>query len=216
MNDKLTSYDKLMGLVKSGTRVLDIGCASGYFGKRLIDTKGCKVWGIEIDREKAEEARKFYEDVYVGTIEDERFLNSIEPKFDIIIFADVIEHLHNPEPVLKFAARQRNENGYILLSVPNIGHWQIIKDLILGRFDYEETGLLDRTHLHFYTRNSLERLLSSCKLEIMSRDRTLGIFVSEANRILLWVKFKIALIKLLSNIFPDLFTYQFIYKVKPI
>lgn len=213
--NKFTHYDKLIELVKDGSMVIDVGCSSGYFGKRLIDEKGCIVRGIEIDEIKANEAKMFYKDVYTSSIEDEIFLNSIKEKFDTVIFADVIEHIQNPKPVLMLAGRWLNDDGYILLSVPNVGHWSVIKNLVFGKFEYEELGLLDRNHLRFYTRKSIERLLGECDLDIVLRDSTLGIFVDDIKRSSHWVRFKITLIKLLSRIFPDLFTYQFIYKARP-
>lgn len=213
--NKFTHYDKLIELVKDGAMVLDVGCSSGYFGKRLIDEKGCIVRGIEIDEIKANEAKRFYKDVYTSSIEDEIFLNSIKEKFDTVIFADVIEHIQNPKPVLRLAGRWLNDDGYILLSVPNVGHWSIIKDLIFGKFEYRELGLLDRSHLRFYTRKSIERLLDECDLDIVLRDSTLGIFVDDIKKSSPGARFKITLIKLLFRIFPDLFTYQFIYKARP-
>lgn len=130
-------------------KVLEIGCD---LGATLLEVKNrypnSKVYGLEIN-ETAAEIAKHLAEVKVGNIEEENL--PFTEKFDYIIFGDVLEHLHNPQSVVEYCKTKLKRNGYILASIPNIMHVSVIQELLNGRFSYQDTGLLDKTHIHFFT-----------------------------------------------------------------
>lgn len=148
--------------VPSGSRVLDIGCAAGYLGDKLIKEKNCQVWGIESDHQSADLAKQAgYEEVIEAKIETVFQDNLLGQNiFDVIIMADVLEHLLDPVEILKQAKKLISTDGLVIVSLPNVSHYSIRFGLLFGRFDRTETGILDKTHLHFYIR---ETALALCR-----------------------------------------------------
>lgn len=144
-------------------KILDVGTASGYLGK-IWRASGHYVAGIEYDAATAEKARGYYDAFQVADIE--KFAFSYRQEFDYIVFADVLEHLRDPAAVLRRCIPALKESGKIIISVPNIANWIIRLGLLLGKFDYMDRGILDRTHLRFFTMRSLNQLMSevSCKV----------------------------------------------------
>lgn len=155
-------HDAALGWIPEGARVLDVGCATGYFARRLVEERGCTVAGIEGDREAADKARAVCERMYVGDLSDRRFLEDIREQVGVVFLGDVVEHLADPAPLLRCARSWLAPGGFLVCSVPNVAFWKIRLELARGRFDYQEIGILDRTHLRFYTRRSFERLLAEC------------------------------------------------------
>lgn len=152
-------HKKVIALTGYNKRVLDIGCSSGYMAQILKESYGCQVVGIEGDSTAAVAARAFCEQVIVGDIEDAKVLAAATGKYDVIIMADILEHLKDPKQVLAKAREFLSPEGYILVSGPNIACWEIRKSLLLGRFRYEESGILDRTHLRFFTYDTWRELI---------------------------------------------------------
>jgi 2-polyprenyl-3-methyl-5-hydroxy-6-metoxy-1,4-benzoquinol methylase len=128
-----------------------------------------------------------------------------------VLLADVLEHTRNPMSVLKKVGDWLAENGIIILSVPNVAHLSVRLSLLAGRFDYMERGILDKTHLKFFTRNSIDNLLKEIGYSIIERDITplplLEILGVKRNRMLDCVE---SLYYHLSKIWKTLFAYQFI------
>jgi 2-polyprenyl-3-methyl-5-hydroxy-6-metoxy-1,4-benzoquinol methylase len=155
--------------------VLDVGCATGYLGKEIMkEVKGIDVFGVEVDCETAREAKKFYSEVII------KDLNSIGRgsvgeineifrgrRFDLIIFADVLEHLINPSLVLAyFVNNYLKKGGKIIISLPNVAHLSIRLNLLLGRFEYTQMGILDKTHLRLYTLASAKKMIKESGLVV--------------------------------------------------
>ncbi len=138
--------------------ILDVGCAAGRLGSELKAKLGAEVWGIENVPDMAKQARNVLDKVYSGDV-NEIALTLPPNHFDAIIFADVLEHLPDPSVTLKRLLPTLTPNGKIIISIPNVRHWSVIKGLLEGQWEYEEAGLLDRTHLRFFTRASFEKLL---------------------------------------------------------
>lgn len=130
-------------------RVLEIGCD---LGANLLGIKNkypnCMVYGLEIN-DAAVDIAQYLAEVKVGNIEQKCI--PFEETFDYIIFGDVLEHLHNPQEVIKYCKEKLTEHGCIVACIPNFMHISIMQQLLNGRFQYQDTGLLDRSHIHFFT-----------------------------------------------------------------
>jgi methionine biosynthesis protein MetW len=153
------THEAALEWIARGSRVLDVGCATGYFARRLAEEKGCRVVGVEGDSHAAAEARSYCERVHVGDLAEGAFLEKIEERVDVVFFGDVIEHLADPSPLLDRAHAWLKSGGQVICSVPNVAYWKIRYELLRGRFDYQEIGILDRNHLRFYTRESFAKRL---------------------------------------------------------
>ncbi|MDQ3850918.1 MAG: class I SAM-dependent methyltransferase [Actinomycetota bacterium] len=147
------THAKLLELVPPGATVLDAGCSSGYLAEPLA-ARGCRVTGLEVDPAAARAAERWCERVIVGDVE--RMDLPLEPAtFDAILCGDVVEHLRDPQAALARLRPFLRPGGRLVLSTPNVANWAIRLSLLLGRFEYTDRGLLDRTHTHLFTRRSL-------------------------------------------------------------
>ncbi len=154
------SLSLIIERIKPNSKVLEFGPANGRMTKYLQQELGCSVYAVELDKEAAKDAGKYCEEIIVGNIEDYEWMERYQNvKFDYIVFADVLEHLYNPQKVLKEAKQLLHEKGSILFSIPNIAHNVIIMDLLEDRFTYHAVGLLDDTHIRFFTKTSLDELV---------------------------------------------------------
>lgn len=165
LENKNSSWTLIYEQIDKGSKVLDIGCSSGYFDKILIDDKKCIVDGIELDANDAKKARKICRTVTEGNIEDDNFpLEKLDTKYDYILFIDVLEHLIDPAQALKKVARLLNSKGKIIFSIPNMANSAVRLQLLQGNFDYESEGLLDETHLHYYTAKTIDTMVQKSGL----------------------------------------------------
>ena len=158
-DDKNKPWYKIIGQISANTRVLDIGCSSGSLGELLKKEKGCQVVGVDLDKDDIEIAKKKLDQAFVLNIESDEL--GILGTFDFVIFADVIEHLVDPVGVLKRVKTLLNSKGSVLFSIPNMAHMSTRLMLLKGRFKYGEIGLLDKTHIHFYDKEEIERVFNS-------------------------------------------------------
>ena len=136
--------------------VLDVGCGEGGLG-RIFKQMGCRVVGIEVERGPATVAEKHYDRVYVADM-DSFDLPFDGQSFDHIICADVLEHLRNPWDVLARLCPLLKSEGSLVASIPNIRNVETIADLLKGNFSYSNWGIMDETHLRFFTRRSIEKM----------------------------------------------------------
>ncbi|MDD5448668.1 MAG: methyltransferase domain-containing protein [Actinomycetota bacterium] len=172
LSDSNSAHTKEIELIGYGKRVLDFGCATGNVAK-VLKERGCYVVGIEIDPAMAEEAAKVCDRVIVCDLDTVDLVAEVgEEKFDVCLFGDVIEHLKYPSRLLAQARDVLESGGYIVVSVPNIAHASVRLMLLEGRFDYADMGILDDTHLHFFTRQSISDLLESCGYLVETVDFT--------------------------------------------
>ena len=167
--DKNFWFGRLIG---SGKRILEVGCATGYVGEHLVRRQQCRVVGVEYVDKAAENAvgRGCYEQVIVGDIQDPATVAVLDPgAFDFVLFGDVLEHLMQPERALENVKPLLKPGGHILICVPSIVHWSIRRDILLGRFQYTDTGPLDRTHVHFFTPKTARDLVTEAGFRIVNR-----------------------------------------------
>ncbi len=141
-------------------RVLDVGCGAGTFGANLKKTFQCEVWGVEPDLKSFEKSVPQLDRAFHGFFDDRTGLP--EKYFDCIFFNDVLEHMIDPAAALQLAKKLLAPGGKIIASIPNIAHFPTIWHLVFGgEWRYAERGILDRTHLRFFTRSSIEELFTS-------------------------------------------------------
>ena len=150
--------------------VLDVGCGSGRVGKRLIESnKAAEVVGIEIFDAAAREARNHYKAVHVGDVENMDL--PYDRYFDVVICGDVLEHLREPSKVMERLYHCLKDNGLIVCCVPNVRYWRIWKNLVFaGTWEYEAEGIMDQTHLRFFTTRSFKRLLEDASFKVQDEE----------------------------------------------
>ncbi len=184
-----------------GETVLDVGCGPGYLAEYLTTEKDCTVVGVEQDPRLAELARRVCSKVYEVNLESEG-LRKIQGKFTAVFFGDVIEHVRNAPELLIQASELLEAGGRVIVSTPNFVHVKNRARVLFGRFEYRDAGLLDRTHVHFYTKRTLYGLLEETGYRVVKTDVTTGVMelASMRNRAL----------HFLAKAIPNLFAYQFI------
>ncbi len=162
------AHMRTLAYLRPGERVLEIGCSSGALTERIA-ASGCRVTGIEVRADAAEKARRFSEEVLVGDLATMPLPLQLS-SFDAILLIDILEHLADPIGALRRLFPLLREGGRIVVAIPNVAHWSIRFRLLAGRFDYEDSGILDRTHLRFYTRDTARAMLERAGLEIQETD----------------------------------------------
>ena len=150
-------------------KILDVGCGCGTLGKDLKARNACHVTGVEIYSEAAQIAKKVLDHVFTSCIED--IIQELPTnQFDCIILSDVLEHIVNYVETLQDLKTRLIDNGCFVFSIPNISHWSVVRSLLQGHWDYTAGGILDRTHVRFFTLDSIIKLLHEN-----------GLFIEESN-----------------------------------
>ena len=166
------SLGSLYKYIKPNLVILDVGCSSGYFGQMLIKEKKATVDGVEYNSEDAKQAQKVLRNVYSFDLDGSDWPKELlENKYDLIFFGDVLEHLKDPGTVLKKFSKLLSKSGKVIISIPNIAHGSIRLELLSGSFEYEELGILDNTHLKYFTFNSFVRLLAESGYKVLATDQ---------------------------------------------
>lgn len=165
------SWFKIDGFVQEGAHILDVGCSSGNLGKFLKKSKKASVVGVDIDMDDIKLAKKVLDEAHKIDLEsdDLGFLGV----FDVIIMADVIEHLVDPVNVLKKLRKLLNKDGIFIFSVPNMANVTIRMEILKGSFEYKDFGLLDKTHIHFYDHKEIERVLHCAGYSVVKTNCTI-------------------------------------------
>jgi 2-polyprenyl-3-methyl-5-hydroxy-6-metoxy-1,4-benzoquinol methylase len=154
--------------VPSGARrVLDVGCGAGTLGAVLKEQTGAEVVGIEVFEEAAAIAETRLDAVLRLDLQRLESLPYPNGYFDAMTFGDVLEHMHDPHGLLRTLRRYLSDDGTIVCSIPNLKHWSVLYKLIVeDRFTYADKGLLDRTHVHFFTLEEIGEMLDSTGFEV--------------------------------------------------
>lgn len=164
--DYLNPY--LLRHIPRNSLVLDVGCSNGLQGKYLKKEKGCLVYGVDISQQAIKEAKKNLDKAMVMDVEKDKL--PFKEKFDVLIFSDILEHLVYPEEVLKKFKKHLKKDGLIAAAIPNVANLKIRLQLLLGRWEYQELGILDKTHLRFFTQKTTRELFTNCNLRIIQED----------------------------------------------
>jgi 2-polyprenyl-3-methyl-5-hydroxy-6-metoxy-1,4-benzoquinol methylase len=217
-HSKYSSHDYTRRLVGGGHDVLDIGCGEGFFAAELTKS-GNRIVGI--DTLRAPEAGSALEQFFSIDLDC-----GIEPvlhrlgsrRFDYVLMLDILEHLRHPEQILSQAARALKANGRIIVSLPNVANITVRLMLLFGRFNYRERGILDRTHLRFYTHKTARRFIEESGYEIVRSETTVmpvelvfglapkNFFMRSLN----------AVLRLFTSMMPGLFGYQIVLVARKI
>jgi SAM-dependent methyltransferase len=152
-------------LVPARSRVLDVGCGEGTTASRLVG-EGCRVWGVEPDKQRAELAEAACERVFVADIETMDLSELGDEPFDVVLCLDVLEHLVDPVQALRRLLGCLGEDGRVVASIPNVTHGSVRLTLLEGRFPYADSGMLDRGHLRFFDRRGVGQLLEQAGLVV--------------------------------------------------
>ena len=165
-----SAHAAMIRMVGHGRRVLEIGCSVGHVTEHLV-ANGNTVIGIEIDPDAAEQARRFATEVHVADIDRTQLGELVDGPFDVIVFGDVLEHLRDPSAALDAACSLLTPDGHLVVSIPNAAHADMRLMLLEGRWEYQDRGLLDSTHLRFFTRTSIRDLLARSGLVATEVER---------------------------------------------
>lgn len=200
----------LLNEIKEKTKVLEVGTASGYLGEYLIHEKGCEVWGIEPMKELYTDALPIgYAKLFNKTGEEIIRDNDLEGQlFDHVLLGDVLEHMTHPHEVLKNLRKYLKPEGTCVISLPNVAHYSIRWQLLWGGWDMTDSGIMDRTHMVFFTRKTMREMIEGAGFEILLDRPSAGYierFLRRAAHFGRRVLFA----------FPELCAVQFIFTAKP-
>lgn len=210
-SDVYSSHSLILRLAGEGAGrlLLDIGAAHGYLAA-AFRSQGFRVTGIEADRVLGEEAARHCDHFLLLDLDGS--LPEFPAPYDVMVFGDVLEHLKNPLSVLRQLTASLKEDGAVIVSLPNVANLYVRLSLLLGRFDYQDRGILDRTHLHFFTRKTFLQFLNCAGLEsieltatpiplpLVVPQRYQGHLFAAAHAMNAW----------LARCWPTLFGYQFV------
>lgn len=160
----------------SHLRILDVGCNEGYL--KNISSSDNKFWGIDFDLKALEIAKKNgYQDTYLMDLNYYPYKKAIKTKFDAILFIDLLEHLLDPIYTLNFFCQNNLEKGgIVIVSLPNVANISVRLKLLFGSFNYTEAGILDKSHLHLYTKRTAEQLILILGLKIIEKHFSSNLF----------------------------------------
>ena len=205
---------RLGRMVEAGQRVLELGTGPGTV-TRILHSKGCKVTGVEMDPESLAMCAPFCERTLQANLEDPQWHQGLAgEKFDVVLCADVLEHLRDPRPLLTLLPQFLNETGYVLMSLPNASHLSVVASLLAGRFPYQSKGLLDTTHLRFFGREDIDALLRECGL-VWQRWETVLVEPEQAELSHYWNQLEAADQEFLRSKCADGLVYQHVVRSYP-
>ena len=207
------SHRAILSEVSDGARVLDVGCASGYIAARLT-ARGCRVVGFESDPESAALAERHCEQVIVGDFESPADRARVPRGNGFVLLGDVLEHLVDPWSALSFTRELLAPDGVVIVSLPNVAAWPVRFGLLAGRFEYADYGILDRTHLRFFTRASAHRLADSAGFRI-EHERFVHL-ERPGGPVRRALPLPMSLVdRAIARMWPGLFAQQFVLRLRP-
>lgn len=166
-----TAPAKVVGFVGKNLKVLEVGAGPGSIARHLAEVGDCEVHAIEIHSASAAKLRTFCKAVYEADLDAPNWTDCLNgERFDVVIAADVLEHLKAPQATLNQLKTLLKPGGRFIASIPNVGYNGLIACLYLGDFRYSEVGLLDKTHIKFFGVRNVESMLSEAGLALTHAD----------------------------------------------
>lgn len=208
------SHALVLGMVPPGARVLDLGCAAGSLAREMA-ARGCHVVGVESDVEAGAYAAEYLERLVAADLDTADLGAELAgERFDVVVAADILEHLRDPARVLRQVVPLLAEGGAVVASIPNVAHGSVRLALLSGQFPYADWGLLDRTHLRFFTADGVHELIAACGLAVTALEQVIEPVDSKAavpfdrdalpDGVVEWVES-----------LPDATTYQLVVRAVP-
>ena len=205
---------KLASFITPNARVLDVGCGTGSIAEIIRDERSATILGVEPDGERVQLAVARGLSVHHGVLTPE-VVREHGP-FDFVVFADVLEHLANPAEIVIIAKQGLKPGGSVVVSVPNVAHWFVRLDLLMGRFNYQDVGIMDATHLRWFTRETICEFFERLGFKITAMDHTVNIDLPDYYRRVPWRWLRRAtrrkLVGALVRVRPSLFGCQHIVR----
>ena len=167
LSDSAPAY--VISMVGKNKRVLEFGCGPGSITRVLSKECGCQVTGMELDPKAIKLAKPYCVELIEADLNSQdwpKLIDTVE-KFDVVVAADVLEHLYDPWETLKRMSSFIDNNGYLVISIPHVGHAAVISCLINSNFEYRNWGLLDSTHIRFFGLKNIEDLFARAELKII-------------------------------------------------
>ncbi len=151
-------------------RILDVGCGFGLMGKKLKEERHVEVVGIESEKKAIGAAKSNMDKLVTGDVEGLK-LPFEQGYFDCIVYGDVLEHLRNPWKLLKEHTYYLKKGGCCIASIPNISHYSIIKGLLKGKWQYASSGILDQTHMRFFTLEEIKKMFRDAGYTVEKEEK---------------------------------------------
>ena len=204
-------------MIPPGARVLDVGCGSGEIAAIVRDRCSAQVVGIEPDPQRAERSRGRGLQVYLADL-NQALIHELGP-FDVVLLADVLEHLSDPQAMLLLSREALRPGGAVIISVPNVAHWSVRANLFFrGKFKYEPSGIMDATHLRWFTEASIKSLVASSGFKVAEYRATANaqLIDNACRRPLSWLpaSYRSRFLRLASRCWPTLFGAQHVLKAE--
>lgn len=192
----------LLQHIPAHSTVLELGPASGYMTKIMAE-RGCLVDAIELNAQDAQKASSYCRKIIIGSVEEEKNFTSLTGPYQIALMADVLEHLRQPENVLNRIRKLLAPGGTALVSLPNVVYWRMRLEYLRGRFDYTDMGILDRTHVRFFTLKTATAMFEACgfRIETIATPLPAGISFRKTKQ---WLR----------KVSPSLFAFNFVFHLK--
>lgn len=212
-----SSHSIVRSLLAGGFNVLDVGCGHGYFAEKIA-ANGCAVTGVDQVPEPAKrECMEDYVPCNLGDGLDAALPRLRAAGYDRVLLLDVLEHLPNAPALLAQCRPLLKPSGLLIVSLPNVANITVRLSLLFGRWDYEDRGILDRTHLHFYTHKTARALLETSGYQVTGRYTTvmpveLVLGLSPASLLMRVISL---LLRAATALMPGLFGYQIILLARP-
>jgi 2-polyprenyl-3-methyl-5-hydroxy-6-metoxy-1,4-benzoquinol methylase len=212
-----SSHEILLRWIGTRQDVLDVGCGEAFLASKIAQNDN-RVFGIDqLDAPSHASALAGYAKANLDSGLSQAVALLAGQRFDQVVLADVLEHVRRPEDLLRQSVALLRPNGQLLVSVPNVANITVRLALLFGQFNYTERGILDRTHLHFFTRKNLRRFLTNHGLTIIRETASvmpieLALGVSAANPVM---RVTNAILAVCTRLLPGLFGYQILVSVRP-
>lgn len=163
-------HEMLQYLPQNAKKIMDVGCGNGAFAAIVKEKNNAEVWGIELMEEEAKVAANVLDKVFIGPCEN--FIEELpERYFDVIYFNDVLEHLADPYAVLEILKTKLATGGVIISSIPNVRFYRTFAKVVFNKdWKYDEFGIMDKTHLRFFTGKSIRRMYEDLGYEIVTHE----------------------------------------------